>query len=375
MPPRQRRNVPATGGGNKKNDRVPVAAASGLTPYPLLYLGTGVVISLWSQRITNLRFFSFEAHVLPWVKFTSSLCTGLLMGRGVGLFRHDRVTRRQRTLMVVMGLLETTAYVFFCLGFGFCGAGTTAVILPALGQILTAASTRFLLSKRLPMMKYAAVLCVTVGILSKAWDVDMLGGGAECLQGMLCLVVAATCYSLLGVSYEALVSTKGAPVPSHSHIMLHSSIIGTVLSSAYEVIYVFPRWNELIQQPLESSGVPASHAILMVAVFGAMYNVHTFAQGLVFQSDGALGVGLANAVRGSIINIAASLLFCPSHAHRIQDCLSVTSLLSGLMATTGGVMWTLSGSVQHYTEAKNNSNNTKENQKSQDLVDKKEKKQ
>lgn len=374
MPPRQRRNVPATAGGknNDKKDRVPVAS-SGLTPYPLLYVGTGVVISLWSQRITNLRFFSYEAHVLPWVKFTSSLCTGVLMGRGVGLFRHERVTRRQRTLMVVMGLLETTAYVFFCLGFGFCGAGTTAVILPALGQILTAASTRFLLSKRLPMMKYAAVICVTVGILSKAWDVDMLGAGTECLRGMLCLVVAATCYSLLGVSYEALVSTKGTPVPSHSHIMLHSSIIGTVLSSAYEVIYVFPRWNELIQQPLESSGVPASHAILMVAVFGAMYNVHTFAQGLVFQSDGALGVGLANAVRGSIINVAASLLFCPSHAHRIQDCLSVTSLLSGLMATTGGVMWTLSGSAQHYTEP--NKQNSKENQNSHEKVDKREKEQ
>lgn len=355
MPPRQRRNVPATAGGNKNNDSVPVAA-TGLTPYPLLYLGTGVIISLWSQRITNLRFFSFEAHVLPWVKFTSSLCTGLLMGRGGGLFRHERVTRRQRILMVAMGVLETTAYVFFCLGFGFCGAGTTAVILPALGQILTAVSTRFLLSKRLPMMKYVAVMCVTVGILSKAWDVDMLGGGAECVQGMLCLVVAATCYSLLGVTYEALVSTNGTPVPSHAHIMLHSSIIGTVLSSAYQVMYVFPRWNDLIQQPLESSGVAASHAVMMVAVFGAMYNVHTFAQGLVFQSDGALGVGLANAVRGSIINIAASLLFCPTRAHHIQDCLSVTSLLSGLMATTGGVIWTLSGSIQHSQEE-----NTKKN--------------
>lgn len=43
--------------------------------------------------------------------------------------------------------------------------------------------------------------------------------------GLASLLFAATAYSLLGVIYQTLVSTGSNP-PSHSDIMLQSSIIG-----------------------------------------------------------------------------------------------------------------------------------------------------
>lgn len=311
---------------------------------PFLYLLTGVLVSVLGQKITNARMFLFRAHLIPVVKFMSTLLVGMASGGG-SMMRH-KVSARQRRLMVGMGLLDTMAYAFFCVGFGYCGSDATALILPAMGQILTAFFSLVLLKKKIPCMRQIAVCLVFVGVVVKAVDAEkgrslgIFADGTYFQIGLAYLVGASLCYSLLGVFYELLVmsGTKEFPVPPHTHIMLHSSVIGSFLSIIFQIGYVFPRWDELIGRPLAASGVHPIGCILWLVSFGMSYQVHSYAQGLTFKSDGALGVQLVNAVRGSVTNVVASLAFC---RHEISECLSVASICSGMLTATGGILWTL----------------------------------
>jgi hypothetical protein len=353
---------------------------------PVLYLMTGVLVSMLSQNIVNRRMFLYRAHVIPWVKFLSTFLVGLVsrwrreVRRGYDVASsmndspdsHDTCsnqreqtrsqrsmvrithTRAQRFMMVSIGVLEMTAYILFCIGFGYCGADATAVILPSIGQILTAFFSVTILSKSLPKVKWFALLLVSLGIWSKSWDVERGNGLISFLasqheesrqqfrRGLVCLSGAGLCYSLLGVMYEFLLhsGTKDHPEPAHADIMFNSSVIGSILSTLYQIVYVLPRWNELIGAPLASSGVSVLWAVGLLFIFGILYNVHTYAQGMVFKSDGALGMQIVNAVRGSITNVAASWVFCPSGS--ISSCVTIVSISSGILTACGGILWTLS---------------------------------
>jgi hypothetical protein len=65
------------------------------------------------------------------------------------------------------------------------------------------------------------------------------------------------------------------------------------------------------------------------------------AQGLVFRLDGALGVGLVNAVRGATVAIASGLLFC--RPDKPGQCLSMASATSAAVVTAGGIVWVCAG--------------------------------
>lgn len=327
---------------------------------PIIYLMTGVLVSVMGQRITSARMFLFQAHVIPAVKFVSTLVVGLLsssglIGRCRGRVEHTakavdvpETSVGQKRLMIGMGVLDTAAYILFCLGFGYCGADATAVMLPAMGQILTALFSIVLLQKQVPRGRQAAVCIVFVGVLTKAWDVERGGSSLALFSsnqgsfriGVAYLFGASLCYSMLGVLYEFLVmsGTRACPVPSHAHIMLYSSIIGSASIAVFQIMYVFPRWEELISRPLAASGASPLGCVMWLLAFGMMYQMHSYAQGLTFQSDGALGVQLVNAVRGSVTNIVASIAFCTDNN---AVCLSTASMCSGVLTTTGGILWTL----------------------------------
>lgn len=317
--------------------------------YPLLLLCTGICISLLAQKIIHLSFFRYESHVIPWVKFVSMLVFSLLgkaQKRSSEQSKGKAYARGQKALMLLIGALDTVAYVSFCVGFSYCGAGTSAIILSASSQTCTAFATLFILKKRLSKRRYLAVLLVLIGIAIKAYESGEIESEMESrnqMIGILYTSLAGILYSSLGIAYELLLSTAtdDNPAPGHADIMFNSSLFGTVSSSMYGLLYVAPRWQSLVKGPLDSSSISGVFAILLLAFFGAAYNAHMYGQSLVFRSDGALGVGLVNAVRGSLINLSAGLVFCPSNAPNWQDCVSTISMVSGMMTTFGGILWVL----------------------------------
>jgi drug/metabolite transporter (DMT)-like permease len=193
---------------------------------PLAYLLSGVVLNTISQLITDTKFSHPNAHIVPTVKFAATLI-GAAVRRPPG--RQSTATAAQRRLMALIGLLDASAYCLYCLGFYACGATLANLLLSGVGQVLTAALTRWALRRRLTRGQLVGIGCVGLGLAVRALPAAAFGGGgaagaagvapsSEQLWGGACVVLAALLYSLLGVAYEHLLRGQPAP-PSNAEIM------------------------------------------------------------------------------------------------------------------------------------------------------------
>ncbi|KAL4856175.1 hypothetical protein ACK3TF_003317 [Chlorella vulgaris] len=324
---------------------------------PLAYLTSGVVVNIVSQLITDTRFSSPNAHIIPAVKFLATLL-GAALRRPAG--GQSSATPAQRRLMAFIGLLDASAYCLYCLGFYACGATLANLLLAAVGQVLTAALTRFVLKRRLTPGQLAGVGCVGIGLLVRALPASYFDGGAaaadssssssssslspEQLWGAACVAMAALLYAILGVAYEKLLKGGESPPPANAEIMWHVSILGFLGSAAYQALFTLPNWQRVVAAPMAASNASPRYVAGLLVLFGALFNVHMLVQAAVFKTDGAIGVGLVNAVRGAVITVVAAAIFCsPS---RQQLCLTRQTVLSACITTCGGAIYVLTGGGQ-----------------------------
>lgn len=85
------------------------------------------------------------------------------------------------------------------------------------------------------------------------------------------------------------------------------------------------------------AGTPWWQALLCWLAFGVVYNGHTYAQRQVLASEGALGVCVANALRGPAVSVGVALLFCSADAPK--HCLTVWGALSAVAVAVGVYLW------------------------------------
>ena len=136
-------------------------------------------------------------------------------------------------------------------------------------------------------------------------------------------------------------SSFHSPAALHSYPLMHPA--GFLASLAYQVLFTWPRRQRLVLEPLARFGSPAAAAALL-ALFGCLFNVHMHTQAATFKSDGAIGVGLTNAVRGAVLTVAIAALFCDADSERRRHlCLSVQAVTSAAVITGGGLVYVLGG--------------------------------
>ena len=146
------------------------------------------------------------------------------------------------------------------------------------------------------------------------------------------------CLHLCGASADSvLMSAPRHCIPNTKLILMIKTLLLTLISSLQapgwllwtcaqqlgglrQGAYTLPRWRALVWDPLRASGVPPAAAAAMLAAFGAAYNVHARVQRRAFAEEGAVAVGLANAVRCALPKSAsawkvltASSLACRGH--------------------------------------------------------------
>jgi uncharacterized membrane protein (DUF373 family) len=271
-------------------------------------------------------------------------------------------SQKQRLLMMLIGSFDAAAYVSFCTGFTMCGASLSNILLSSMGQIFTALSTRFILGKRLSYGQLAAITLVGLGIvlrspalesaftivnfrLSSFPDLSNLFkrivgtiSATEQAAGVFFIILAAALYSCLGITYEALMSSNSPP--PYQDILFTTSAIGSLGAVCYQIVWVLPRWGYMVAANLSRTNLSHPKLVFLLILFGALFNLHMYIQSRVFKSDGAIGVGLVNAVRGAVLVVATSILFC---SERSDLCLTFRSGISALLTTLGGVAWVLVG--------------------------------
>ncbi len=110
------------------------------------------------------------------------------------------------------------------------------------------------------------------------------------------------------------------------------------------MLYTLPNWDRLVGRHLAAAaaaGRPPTYVAGLLAVFGGLFNLHMLVQAAVFKSEGAIGVGLVNAVRGAAITLVVAALFCD--AERQHLCLTRQTLASAAVTTVGGAIYVLAG--------------------------------
>lgn len=133
--------------------------------------------------------------------------------------------------------------------------------------------------------------------------------------------------------------------PKHQPVVpLDTCAAGFAASSAYQALYTAPRWEALVGSRLAARGMAPRDALPLLALFAAAFNVHQYAQGLVFKSEGAVSVGLVNAVRGAVITVVGAWAFCSPA--KPSQCLTLQSGAAAAVTTLGGVVWVLSSTRQ-----------------------------
>ena len=311
---------------------------------PLFLLVTGTTLNLYAQQLTDLKFAKPEAHILPAVKFFASLIFAAL-GKWKGPSVARPPTRRQQSLMALIGVLDASAYVCFCVGFALCGASLSSLVLAAAGQLFTALATRFVLKKRLSTPQVLAVSLVAAGLVLRILPSSYFGLTSNTrttitstiantdTRGIVMITIAALLYSALGVAYELLVTAGAPPYPD---ILWHISMVGALGAGTYQALYVAPRASSLLAVPLTSPPM-----LFKLALFGTLFNIHMYTQSKVFKGQGALGVALVNAMRGAVIAAGASVLFCSPDRPKL--CMNVQSGVSAVVTTIGGLAWVVAG--------------------------------
>ena len=119
---------------------------------------------------------------------------------------------------------------------------------------------------------------------------------------------------------------------------------GFLASAAYQALYTLPNWDRLVGRHLAATaaaGRSPAYVAGLLAVFGGLFNLHMLVQAAVFKSEGAVGVGLVNAVRGAAITLVVAALFCD--AERQHLCLTRQTLASAAVTTIGGAIYVLAG--------------------------------
>lgn len=133
---------------------------------------------------------------------------------------------KTQLLLLTLGLIDVSCYSIYNLGFALSGSALATVVLAASGQICTAAISVAVLRRQLRPRHLAAVAIVTVGLILRSMDDVLAGslGGSSSkrsaaahiddsrrqLHGVLCVMLSALLFSVLGCMYELLMGSSGS---------------------------------------------------------------------------------------------------------------------------------------------------------------------
>lgn len=67
--------------------------------------------------------------------------------------------------------------------------------------------------------------------------------------------------------------------------------------TAWQLVYVLPNWETEVRRPMKISGVSHFTAFAELTVSGLVFIWHYYNMTNMFSTDGAVAVGLVNAVR------------------------------------------------------------------------------
>jgi hypothetical protein len=119
--------------------------------------------------------------------------------------------------------------------------------------------------------------------------------------------------------------------------------VSLVATLAHQLYYTLPNLGPAVLQPVAASSHSAASIAASHLLYGVITAAHQMLQVKLLSSQGAMAVGLVNAVRASVVSFVSSWFFCSSVAHL---CLSYWRAVGAMVVTAGAALWVVAGEVQ-----------------------------
>ena len=113
-------------------------------------------------------------------------------------------------------------------------------------------------------------------------------------------------------------------------------IVASLVFLLWQIVYTLPRFDEKIWEPMQTAGTTASHAFVILILFGLSNTVHsiTFFHTLRHYPGGATSAGVMKGLQAVLVFVFTHLAYCGRSGGE-EMCFTYEKFLSLITVTSG----------------------------------------
>lgn len=199
--------------------------------------------------------------------------------------------------------------------------------------VWTAVFSKLLLSRRINSMQWLGVWTVFLGLILTA--TNSVRVGPEVYNGALLVTFGSSLHSMTYVLSEAIM-VEGDRLSVQLNCALQG-FVACVLYLLWQIFYTRPRFHQLIEIPMQTSGTRMSYAVCLLFSLSLSNLVHalSFFYMLRHFPGGATSAGVMKGLQAVMVFICTSLIYCGSIGGE-EMCFTQVKFIS-LVIVVGGV--------------------------------------
>lgn len=253
------------------------------------------------------------------------------------LVRKDTVWPSQKALRkaLLIACCDLVSQTMNYTGSSFAGPTLFAIIYSSVA-VWTAVFSRVLLKRRLTTYQWIGVFVVSVGLAVTGFD--SVSMGQQIWSGSCLITVGSMMNALTYVLSESILTNKGTETLSVQVNCAVQSSVGYFVLLVWQIVYTRPRFNALIQIPMQQVNTTTLQAACILIAFAVANFIHymTFFYTLKHFRGGATSAGVMKALQAVLVFVVTSVAYC-GRVGGVEMCFSTVKLAS-LVVVVGGVV-------------------------------------
>merc|ERR1712137_74456 len=110
--------------------------------------------------------------------------------------------------------------------------------------------------------------------------------------------------------------------------------VETSMLAIWQFTYTIPRWDEVIEHPMEEKGTTGAGVFIIFAAIAFANFVHSASFFYLLKHLGAVSAAVMKGLQAVLVFVMADIIFCGAHEHQCIDAYKLVSLV----IVVGGVL-------------------------------------
>mmetsp|Transcript_33079 Transcript_33079/g.98403 ORF Transcript_33079/g.98403 Transcript_33079/m.98403 type:complete len:361 (-) Transcript_33079:256-1338(-) len=274
-----------------------------------------------------------QLYMLPYYLGPALLNLQFLFPRSS--FRIRDYSRETIVKTAGVATVDIASQVMNYTGASMCGPTIFAIIYASV-TVWAAVLSILILSRYMTAAQWTGVMVVFGGLTITA--LDSMSVGPNVFRGSCLVLIGSLLHALVYVLSEVLLTT-GEKLP----VTAYCAVLCAISSSAFilwQLVYTFPRFDDLIGDPMRAAGTSPLAAFMILCAIGLANLVHalSFFHTLKNTPGGSVSAGILKGLAAVLVFVACHWAFCGSHFGGDEMCFT-WSKFAALVVVVGGVLF------------------------------------